>query len=89
VRVPDQVETDQTALRNLIWRERRVELAMEGDRFYDLARQGRAGEVLRAFAARFNVDKGRGFVDGIHEIFPIPQDEIDRTGGLIEQNPGY
>lgn len=89
VRVPDLTENDQTALRSLIWRERRVELAMEGDRFYDLARQGRAGDVLRAFSARYNVDKGSGFVDGVHEIFPIPQDEIDRTGGLIVQNPGY
>lgn len=89
IRVPDVTETDPTALRNIIWRERRLELALEGDRFYDLVRQGRAGEVLRAFAARYNVDKGRGFVDGVHERFPIPQDEIDRTGGLIDQNPGY
>ena len=89
VRVPDVQEMDQTVLRNLIWRERRLELALEGDRFYDLVRQGRAGEVLRAFSARYNVDKGSGFVDGVHERFPIPQDEIDRTGGLIQQNPGY
>jgi len=89
IRVPDVIETDPAALRNLIWRERRLELALEGDRFYDLARQGRAGDVLRAFAARYNVEKGRGFVDGVHERFPIPQDEIDRTGGMIQQNPGY
>jgi len=89
VRVPDIQEMDQGTLRNLIWRERRLELALEGERFYDLVRQGRAGEVLRAFSARYNVDKGRGFVDGVHERFPIPQDEIDRTGGMIQQNPGY
>jgi len=89
IRVPDVTEMDQTALRNIIWRERRLEMALEGDRFYDLVRQGRAGEVLRAFADRYNVEKGSGFVDGVHERFPIPQDEIDRTGGLIQQNPGY
>lgn len=89
VSVPDITETDQTLLRDIIWRERRVELALEGDRFYDLVRQGRAGKVMRAFSSKYNVDKGGGFVDGVHERFPIPQDEIDRTAGIIQQNPGY
>lgn len=64
-----------------IWRERRAELAMEQDRFFDLVRQGRAGAVLRA--------QGKGFVDGKHEVFPIPQAQIDLSGGRLKQNNGY
>ena len=72
---------DQSTLRTAIWNERRVEPAMEHDRFFDLVRQGRAGTVLRAL--------GKGFVDGKNEIFPIPQTEIDASGGVLQQNPGY
>ena len=64
-----------------IWKERRSELAMEQDRFFDLVRQGRAGTVLRAL--------GKPFVDGKHELFPIPQTEIDLSNGKLKQNPGY
>ena len=64
-----------------IWKERRVELAFEHDRYFDLVRQGRAGEVLRAH--------GKNFVDGKHDLFPIPQAQIDLSGGLLTQNPGY
>ena len=47
--LPSLTITDQAALRNAIWKERRVELALEsGDRFFDLVRQGRAAQVLQA-----------------------------------------
>ncbi len=71
----------QADMRNAIWKERRVELAMEHDRFFDLVRQGRAGTVLRAL--------GKNFIDGKHEIFPIPQRQIEISGGRLRQNPGY
>lgn len=64
-----------------VWKERRVELAMEQDRFFDIVRQGRAGILLRAL--------GKSFVDGKNEVFPIPQPEIDLSGGRLTQNPGY
>ncbi len=64
-----------------IWNERRTELAMEQDRFMDLVRQGRAGTVLRA--------QGKAFVDGKHEVFPIPQPQRDLSGGRLTQNSGY
>lgn len=64
-----------------IWKERRVELAFEHDRYFDLVRQGRAGEVLRAH--------GKNFMDGKHELFPIPQTQIDLSDGKLTQNPGY
>jgi hypothetical protein len=71
----------QTDLRTAIWNERRWELAMEHDRFFDLIRQGRAGTVLRAL--------GKNFVDGKNEVFPIPQSEISASGNALKQNSGY
>ncbi|MBO9591456.1 MAG: RagB/SusD family nutrient uptake outer membrane protein [Niabella sp.] len=62
-----------------IWKERRVELAMESDRFFDLVRQGRAASVLAS----------KGFVAGKNELFPIPQAQIDLSGNRLKQNPGY
>ena len=64
-----------------IWEERRHELAFEHDRYFDLVRQGRAGTVLRAL--------GKPFIDGKHEVFPIPNEQIIKSGGLLNQNPKY
>ncbi len=89
-RVPDVTVTDKTQLRNAIWHERRVELAGESLRFYDLVRQGRAGVVMRAFAQKYNILKGKAFTDGKNESLPIPQEEIQASpGGIIKQNPKY
>ncbi|MBS4043021.1 MAG: RagB/SusD family nutrient uptake outer membrane protein [Chitinophagaceae bacterium] len=63
------------ALKQAIWDERRLELAMEGDRFFDLVRTGQAATKIT------------GFQTGKHEVFPIPQVEINISG--ITQNPGY
>lgn len=65
-----------------VWQERRVELAMEHDRFWDLVRQGRAAQVMQA-SGKIN------FVAGKHELLPIPNNEILLSGGSLEQNPGY
>jgi len=62
-------------LTSAIWAERNFELAMEGHRFFDLVRTGQAAA---------NID---GFVTGKHELFPIPQQEVDISG--LTQNPGY
>jgi hypothetical protein len=64
-----------TALRQAIWDERRLELAMEGDRFFDLVRTGQAASKIT------------GFVAGKNEVFPIPQQEVDISA--LTQNPGY
>ncbi|MFC5285054.1 RagB/SusD family nutrient uptake outer membrane protein [Pedobacter alpinus] len=64
-----------TALRQAIWDERRLELAMEGDRFFDLVRTGQAAGKIT------------GFVVGKNEVFPIPQQEVDISG--LTQNPNY
>lgn len=77
--LPKITTTDQAPLRQAIWHERRVELAMEFDRFYDLVRQGQAATVLAP----------KGFKAGKNELMPIPQNEIDLSGGVLTQNPGY
>lgn len=78
--LPDITASGQ-ALLDAIWQERRVELAMEHHRFFDLRRQGRAQEVLQAVGKNYESPK--------HDLYPIPQGEIDNTGGLLQQNPGY
>lgn len=77
--LPKVTTTDQTALRAAIYQERRVELAMEYDRYFDVIRQGRGAEV-------FGV---KGWKAGKNEVWPVPQDEIDLSGGVLTQNPGY
>jgi hypothetical protein len=62
---------------DVIYKERRFELSGEGHRFFDLVRTGQAKDFIQ------------GFIVGKHELFPIPQVEIDLTGGNWSQNPGY
>lgn len=77
--LPDIITTDQSILRIAIWKERQVELAMENDRYFDVIRQGRA---LAIFGPK-------GWKANKNEVWPIPQTEIDLSGGLLKQNPGY
>jgi len=77
--LPAVTATDQATLRTAIYHERRVEMGMEFDRFYDLVRQGRAATVLAS----------KGFKAGVNEIMPIPQNQLDISGGVLKQNPGY
>lgn len=77
-------------LRDAIRHERRVELAMEGHRWFDLCRWGVACEVMEAYKAQeseeVRAEMGT-FIKGVHELLPIPQQEIDLNP--MEQNPGY
>jgi starch-binding outer membrane protein, SusD/RagB family len=72
----------QSDVRTAVWNERRVELAMEHDRFWDLVRQGRAAQVMIA-SGKTN------FVAGKNELLPIPSSEIAVSGGSLAQNSGY
>ncbi|MET3500839.1 hypothetical protein ABIC45_002451 [Mucilaginibacter rubeus] len=80
-----------------IYFERKIELAMEGHRFFDLVRWGIADTELNAYIAYqstlTNDVKGGKFIKGKSEYFPIPLVEIDLSakGGTpqLKQNPGY
>ncbi len=81
-------------LREAIRHERRVELAMEGHRWFDLARWGELKNAMDAFqndaerkALYEDVDPMQSFKVGVHELFPIPAEEIRRAG--LTQNNGY
>jgi len=63
--------------------ERRLELATEGHRFFDLVRWGDAEKVLNHMANGFS----KNFVTGKNEILPIPLESLANT--QIQQNPGY
>lgn len=77
--LPQVTTTDQGELRKKIQFERRIELAMEHERYFDLIRWGLAESVLGS----------DGWTLGKHEVLPIPQVEIDRANGSLVQNPGY
>lgn len=128
---PAVTTTDQTELRRIIRRERKVELADEGFRLFDIKRWRIAEKVLNTTllggpANGFskiggdlgfvpNIDEDgyitypgaptqprqelgnldfreleiRSFDASKHYLWPIPQSEIDASGGVVEQNPGY
>ena len=69
--------TTQAAVRQVIADERRLELAFEGQRWFDLARTG-------------TVDSEMGVtVNSNYLLFPIPNTQVLASGGVITQNPGY
>lgn len=76
--LPKVTDLSQSGLRTAIKHERRIELAMEGERFYDLVRWGDALSVLG----------GLGYQDK-NQYYPIPQTAIDQSGGILKQNPNY
>lgn len=99
-----------TALLDAVYKERRAELAFEGQRLFDLRRIKSDGKPLihkvmglNGAFVRYNIsnadayernnkreklDKGSNFKVDKHELWPIPQEELNRRGGL-RQNPGY
>ncbi len=90
----DDVWTDADVAREAVRTETRLELAMEGHRFFDLVRWGVANDVITEY---LSVEKTRrthltnaAFTEGKNEYWPIPQDYIDEVGSdLVTQNPNY
>lgn len=88
--------TSKEAARERIYFERKLELAMEGHRFFDLVRWGVAKDLLNDFFSyekTFISTRNGKFTVGKNEYFPIPQAQIDMSivNGVprLKQNPGY
>ena len=78
VNMPAITFVSKDQLRDAIKHERRIELAMEGERFYDLVRWGDALTVLASYGYQNK-----------HRYYPIPQAAIDFAGGILIQNPEW
>ena len=76
--LPAITSTSQSVIRDAIKKERRAEFAMEFERFYDLVRWGDAVKVLGPLGYK---DKNK--------YYPIPQPDIDKSQGVLKQNPDY
>lgn len=98
----DVAAGDATAMREAIKHERRIELAFEDHRYWDLRRWDDAGKVLNEPVRGVKVSRsGDGFAYTPFEVakrvfeapkmnlYPIPQAEIVKSGGVLEQNPGW
>lgn len=85
------VELSSPTLQEAIRHERRMELAMEGHRWFDLVRWGVAYEVMTAYMAQES-DEAKAemqpFRKGVHELLPIPNKQR-QLNSLLDQNPGY
>lgn len=80
---------NQDAARTAVRTERRLELALEGHRFFDLVRWGVAKSVLESYSAFEGqyLPSYKGLVFGAKsEYWPIPQVEIDRSNGVLKPN---
>lgn len=84
--LPDNTTATGEALFDAIIDENRFEFAMEGHRYFDLVRTGKAQEVFSS--PEFKAAKPNAvYRPGINDLFPIPQVEIDNSQGNITQNP--
>lgn len=87
------VNWSQDYAREAVRWERRLELAMEGNRFFDLVRWGIAGETLNRYydeeGEERNYYRGAFFDKNKEEYLPIPQAQINFSQDVYVQNPGY
>jgi hypothetical protein len=79
-KVGETSAVSQGDVRIAIWKERRLEFAFEHDRWFDLVRTGQAKAAMAA--------DGKTFVEGKHELWPLPTSFIREAAGLSQQNPG-
>ncbi len=74
--------------------ERRLELAMEGKRLFDIRRWGNGTSLINDYITNesrtiTNFGGKAGAYQAKHDMFPIPLTAIDLSGGVLQQNPGY
>ena len=81
--------SSESAMLDAILNERRLELALEGQRLFDLIRFGKLMEVMNGINSRDEgrLPQARPFVED-HRLMPIPQTALDKNANLV-QNPGY
>ena len=88
----DPQAASKQALRDEIDRQRRLEMAFEGQRWFDLLRYARHtqadGAAHHAVTALDIIQQQRGSADANYLLFPIPLNEINNNP-LITQNPGF
>jgi hypothetical protein len=103
VAMPNVVAANQTEMRSKIKHERRIELAFEGHRYWDLLRwkdaETELNKKITGVVAVKNSDNSysysvqnvatRVFVAPKMYYFPLPWDEISKSGGILTQNPGW
>jgi len=87
VNLPAITASNQAEMRLAIEKERRLELAFEGHRWYDLKRTGRAIEVINNVKGENDIPLGYQLNEN-RLLWPIPQAELDKNTKLT-QNPGY
>jgi starch-binding outer membrane protein, SusD/RagB family len=84
---------NQDYARKAVRMERRLELAMEGHRLFDLNRWGITASTISKYliqeSSKMPYLQGVTFTEGKHEYLPIPQSEIDKAPSLYIQNNGY
>lgn len=84
---------DQAYARKAVRFETRLEMAMEGDRFFDLVRWGEAATTMNAYILKEQERrvyyKGAHFTSGKDEYLPIPNAQYNFSEGNYVQNPGY
>jgi len=87
--IPATVKSSKATMLDAILKERRLELAFEGQRWFDLVRYDKVEEVMNTLNSR---DSGRlplrRTFSNISYLFPIPSTAIDLNTNLV-QNPGY
>ena len=85
---PVSVPSDQEAMLSVIFDERRLELAFEGFRFFDLIRQGKAMEVHDRMPQEDSYWQQRAPLQEFGYYLSVPVEAMDKNPSLV-QNPGY
>ncbi len=93
----DQPYAPYDLTKSAIMKEKRIEMAGEFDRWFEIVRLGIVSERMTSISNNSPIEqpsgkqriRGRYFRKGVNEIFPIPQKEVLISNGVIEQNFGY
>ena len=94
----DDAWTNQGAARDAVRYERRLELALEGHRFFDLRRWGIAADVINTYIEeeqpkRAYLNASAGYRSPLNDLMPLPTPQLDLSKvdgeAMLQQNPGY